>query len=68
MTRKTEFTYRLNCILKRCKDEGKWDLLSRLAYKYSIVITGDKYYDQYSIYWFCGGNIWNCSSNVGIME
>jgi len=45
MTRQTEFTYRLNCILKRCKDEGKWDLLSRLAYKYSIVITGDKYYD-----------------------
>ena len=45
MTRQTESTYRLNCILKRCKEEGKWDLLSRLAYKYGIVITGDKYYD-----------------------
>ena len=45
MTRKTAFTYRLNCILKRCKEEGKWDLLSRLAYKYGIVINGDKYYD-----------------------
>ena len=45
MKRKTAFTFRLNCILKRCKDEGKWDLLSRLAYKYSIVINGDKYYD-----------------------
>ena len=45
MKRKTAFTFRLNCILKRCKDEGMWDLLSRLAYKYSIVITGDSSYD-----------------------
>ena len=45
MSREAEFTYRLNCILKRCKQEGKWDLLSRLAYKYQILITGDKYYD-----------------------
>ena len=45
MTRQTEFTFRLNSILKRGKEEGKWDLLSRLAYKYGIVITGDKDYD-----------------------
>ena len=45
MKRKTKFTYRLNCILRRCKNEGKWDLLSRLAYKYGIVIMGNKYYD-----------------------
>ncbi len=42
---KRKFTLRLNSIIKRCREEGKWDLLSRLAYKYGIVITGDKYYD-----------------------
>tara|TARA_R100001198_G_scaffold24754_1_gene12945 strand:- start:402 stop:542 length:141 start_codon:yes stop_codon:yes gene_type:complete len=45
MKRKTRFTLRLNSIIKRCREEGKWDLLSRLAYKYGIVITGDKHYD-----------------------
>ena len=45
MKRKTAFTFRLNCILKRCRDEGKWDLLSRLHYKYQIVPVGEDYYD-----------------------
>ena len=33
MSRETEFTYRLNCILKRCKQEGKWDLLSSFYFR-----------------------------------
>ena len=68
MNKDTAFKFRLKSIIKRLKSKGKWDLLSKLAYKYGIVVAGEKYYDQYSIYQFCGGNIWNCNSNVGIME
>ena len=32
--------------MKKCRERGKWDLLSRLAYKYGIVCIGDKFYDQ----------------------
>tara|TARA_Y100000004_G_scaffold189071_1_gene244169 strand:+ start:2834 stop:2980 length:147 start_codon:yes stop_codon:yes gene_type:complete len=42
---KTAFNFRLKCIIKRLKSKGKWDLLSRLAYKYGIVVAGEKYYD-----------------------
>ena len=47
MKRKTAFTFRLKCILKRCREKGKWDLLSRLCYKYSWIdlTTGEAYYD-----------------------
>ena len=31
--------------MKRCREKGKWDLLSRLAYKYQITFVGEKYYD-----------------------
>ena len=31
MKRKTALTFRIKCILKRCREEGKWDLLSRLC-------------------------------------
>lgn len=31
--------------MKKCRERGKWDLLSRLAYKYGIVCIGDKFYD-----------------------
>ena len=45
MKRKTALTFRIKCILKRCREEGKWDLLSRLHYKYQIVPVGEDYYD-----------------------
>ena len=44
-TRKTAFIFRLKCILKRCRETGKWDLLSRLCYKYEINPVGESYYD-----------------------
>ncbi len=31
--------------MKKCRERGKWDLLSRLAYKYGIVCIGDRFYD-----------------------
>ena len=68
MNQDTAFKYRLKSIIKRLKSKGKWDLVSKLAYKYGIVVAGEKYYDQYSIYYFCGDNICNCGSNVGILE
>ena len=45
MTRSTAFIFRIKCIMKKCRDRGKWDLLSRLAYKYQITTVGEKYYD-----------------------
>jgi len=45
MNRKTSFTFRLKCILKKCRDRGKWDLLSKLCYKYGVVCIGEKFYD-----------------------
>ena len=31
--------------IKKLKSKGKWDLVSKLAYKYGIVVAGEKYYD-----------------------
>ena len=31
--------------MKKCRERGKWDLLSRLAYKYGIVCIGERFYD-----------------------
>jgi hypothetical protein len=45
MNRSTAFIFRIKCIMKKCRDRGKWDLLSRLAYKYQITTVGEKYYD-----------------------
>ena len=45
MNQDTAFNYRLKSIIKRLRSKGKWDLLSKLAYKYGIVIAGEKYYD-----------------------
>ena len=45
MKRKTALTFRIKCILKRCREEGKWDLLSRLSYKYQYSNYRRSYYD-----------------------
>ena len=68
MNKDTAFKFRLKSIIKRLKSKGKWDLISKLAYKYGIVVAGEKYYDQYPGYQFCSDNICNCGSNVGILE
>ena len=44
-TRRTELMFRVKCIMKKCRERGKWDLLSRLAYKYQIIPVGEKFYD-----------------------
>ena len=45
MNKDTAFKFRLKSIIKKLKSKGKWDLVSRLAYKYGIVVVGEKYYD-----------------------
>jgi hypothetical protein len=45
--RKTQFVFRIKCMVKRCREEGKWDLLSHLIYKYTWInlTAGEAYYD-----------------------
>lgn len=31
--------------MKKCKAKGKWDLVAKLAYKYGIVVAGERFYD-----------------------
>jgi len=31
--------------MKKLRERGKWDVVSRLAYKYGIVCIGDRFYD-----------------------
>jgi len=45
MNRETEFIFRLKCIVKRCKEKGKWDLLNHLTNKYKLVHVGEDYYN-----------------------
>ena len=42
---KTKLLFRVKCIMKRLREKGKWDLVSKLAYKYGIVCIGDRFYD-----------------------
>ena len=37
--------FRVKCIMKRLREKGKWDLVSKLAYKYGIACIGDRFYD-----------------------
>ena len=46
MKKKEALIFRVKCIMKKCKEKGKWELISRLAYKYGIVVAGEKFYDQ----------------------
>ena len=45
--RQTQFVFRIKCMVKRCKEQGKWDLLSHLFYKYTWInlTAGEAYYD-----------------------
>ena len=44
-TRRTELLCRVKCIMKKCREKGKWDLLARLCYKYEMTTVGESYYD-----------------------
>jgi len=45
--RQTQFVFRIKCMVKRCREQGKWDLLSHLVYKYTWInlTAGEAYYD-----------------------
>ena len=47
MKRKTALVFRIKSIAKKCRETGKWDLLSRLCYKYSWInlTSGEADYD-----------------------
>ena len=38
----TKLLFRVKSIIKKCRERGKWDLISRLAYKYGIVVCRRK--------------------------
>jgi len=43
--RRTDLLFRVKCIMKKCREKGKWDLLARLCYKYEMTTVGESYYD-----------------------
>ena len=45
--KETALVFRIKCIAKKCRETGKWDLLSRLCYKYSWInlTPGEADYD-----------------------
>ena len=47
MNKETALVFRIKCIAKRCREQGKWDLLSHLIYKYTWInlTAGEAYYD-----------------------
>jgi len=47
MKNKNALVFRIKCIAKKCRETGKWDLLSRLCYKYSWIdlTSGESNYD-----------------------
>jgi hypothetical protein len=45
MNRKTEFIFRLKCIIKRCRERGLWDVAIGLHKKYNIPKINEDYYD-----------------------
>ena len=47
MKRKTALVFRIKCMVKKCREKGKWDLLSHLVYKYSWInlTAGEADYD-----------------------
>jgi hypothetical protein len=47
MKRKDALVFRIKCMAKRCREQGKWDLLSHLIYKYTWInlTAGEADYD-----------------------
>jgi hypothetical protein len=47
VNKETALVFRIKCIAKKCRETGKWDLLSRLCYKYSWInlTAGEADYD-----------------------
>ena len=45
MKNRDKLLFRVKCIIKKCRERGKWDLLARLCYKYEMTAVGESYYD-----------------------
>ena len=45
MDRQTEKLVRIKCIIKKCREKGKWNLVARMCYKYDLTPMGESYYD-----------------------
>jgi len=45
MDRQTEKLFRIKCIIKKCREKDKWDLVARMCYKYDLTPMGESYYD-----------------------
>jgi len=47
VNRETALVFRIKCIAKKCREKGKWNLLSHLVYKYTWInlTAGEAYYD-----------------------
>lgn len=45
MDRQTKKLFRIKCIIKKCREKGKWNLVARMCYKYDLTPMGESYYD-----------------------
>ena len=45
MDRQTAKIFRIKCIMKKCKEKLRWELLARMCYKYNMQPVNEAYYD-----------------------
>ena len=45
MDRKTAKIFRIKCIMKKCKEKHRRELLARMCYKYNMQPVNEAYYD-----------------------
>ena len=45
MDRQTAKIFRIKCIMKRCREKQRWELLAKMCYKYNMQPVNEAYYD-----------------------
>ena len=45
MDRETAKLFRIKCIMKKCREKQRWELLAKMCYKYNIQPVNEAYYD-----------------------
>ena len=45
MNRQTAKIFRIKCIMKKCREKHRWELLARMCYKYDMQPVNEDYYD-----------------------
>ena len=45
MDRQTAKIFRIKCIMKKCREKHRWELLARMCYKYNMKPVNEAYYD-----------------------